>query len=669
MSKRNLPAAVEVRLSGKKKAVFTVILILTPLLFFLTIEIALLVFSYRGNLNLVITKTFGQQRMLALNPTAASRYFANSGMVTPEPQQTPFEITKPANTIRIFCLGESTMQGFPYVFNATAPSFLRDRVQAELPQQHIEVINVGLSAVGSFIVRDFIGDLIPYEPDLFVVYLGHNEFYGIYQEGSAVAIKGDPSLTRLNIWLSRFRTYLLLRDAYVWLTGKSDAAAMAGKGTLMEQSVGRSSISYESPEYHEALATYVENLNAIITVAEEHHVPILFSTVVSNIHDQPPFVSVFAPTTDAAAQRNWKTNVGEGDSAMARGAITDALNDYRNAVSLDSSNAMGRFKYGQALAASGRFDEARTEFTAAKDLDALRFRASEEFNRALTLTCARRNVPVCKIDSAFASASPHGLIGRELILEHLHPNIAGYFLMAKTWARDIRTLGLLGSRLDWTTPPSDSTLMDTSDVSAFDDEVGRLTVSRLTEHWPFQGNATPRAAAPDESISAIALSFLNNKLTWPEARFQVGDLYLQRRQFDLARREFMAVTHFLWFSHAPWIRIADSYFLEHRLADAERFYRQAIAVEDNPDSHMKLGIVDLAQQRPAEGANEVETAFSLAEHQGNPFPPERAAYGRFLLGAAYAQIGRISDARAQLQHALAIQPEFQKARNLLDQLR
>ena len=131
----------------------------------------------------------------------------------------------------------------------------------------------------------------------------------------------------------------------------------------------------------------------------------------------------------------------------------------------------------------------------------------------------------------------------------------------------------------------------------------------------------------------------------------------------------MAVTHFLWFSHAPWIRIADSYFLEHRLADAERFYRQAIAVEDNPDSHMKLGIVDLAQQRPAEGANEVETAFSLAEHQGNPFPPERAAYGRFLLGAAYAQIGRIPDARAQLQHALAIQPEFQKARNLLDQLR
>ena len=79
---------------------------------------------------------------------------------------------------RIFCLGESTMAGFPYDFHATAPSFLADRLQQMFPEDTIEVINVGLSAIGSYVILDFLRELAEYSPDLFIVYTGHNEFYG-----------------------------------------------------------------------------------------------------------------------------------------------------------------------------------------------------------------------------------------------------------------------------------------------------------------------------------------------------------------------------------------------------------------------------------------------------------------------------------------------------------
>ncbi len=656
-------------LSSKKRFLFWTFLAAAPILFLVCLELALRLFSYRGDLNLVVEKAFGGRRMYTINRSVAGRYFVNSSIETPEPEEDPFEIVKPANTKRIFCLGESTMQGFPYVFNATAPSFLRDRLQAELPLQRIEVVNVGLSAVGSFIVRDFIGELVPYQPDLFIVYLGHNEFYGIYQAGSAAAMMGGPTLTRLSISLSRFKTYLLLRDAYTWLSGLFSPIRGQNRGTLMQQVVGNSDIPYEGPTYREALAAYIENLNAIISVTQEHHVPILFSTVVSNIHDQPPFVGVFSSGTDSTARKQWREEIAQGDTAMSRGDFGGALAAYDQAVAVDSSNATGRFRRGQALAANGDFDRARREFESARDLDALRFRATGEFNRELAATCSKRGVLVSHVDSAFAAASPHGLVGNELILEHLHPNIDGYFLMAKVWAKDIQTSALLGGNLDWTPAPDDSTLFAESDVSPFDREMGRIRTMMLTSHWPFQPRVLPRPADTDDSVSSITRAYLDRRLAWPMARFRLGDLYAGRNQLAQARREYLAVTHVLQYSYLPWIRVADLYYLQRDLKQAEEYYRRSIGAEDNPYSHMKLGTVFLAEERAQDAVRQIDSAFALEGRQGEKFTLEGAANGRFLLGVAYVKLGRISDARVQLQRAIAIQPDFQKARGLLEQLR
>jgi len=46
------------------------------------------------------------------------------------------------------------------------------------------VVNVGISAISSYMVLNFVNELVQYQPDLFVLYMGHNEFYGAFGIGS-----------------------------------------------------------------------------------------------------------------------------------------------------------------------------------------------------------------------------------------------------------------------------------------------------------------------------------------------------------------------------------------------------------------------------------------------------------------------------------------------------
>ncbi len=66
---------------------------------------------------------------------------------------------KPAGTYRIFCLGGSTTVGFPYWYNGSFPSFLRDRLRRTFPERSIEIINLGMTATNSYTVVDMVRDV------------------------------------------------------------------------------------------------------------------------------------------------------------------------------------------------------------------------------------------------------------------------------------------------------------------------------------------------------------------------------------------------------------------------------------------------------------------------------------------------------------------------------
>ena len=651
-----------------KRRVFGLILLLTPVIILLLIEGALRFFSYGTDLSLVQRTVVRGREFYTINRMVGRRYFSQPGIVIPEPPDVLFPVIKSPHTRRIFCLGESTMAGFPYEYNATPASLLRDQLASLFPADTVEVINVGMSAIGSTVVRDLIADLTPYSPDLFVLYVGHNEFYGVFGPGSSSPLAGSAWLTRLHLTLVRTRLYLLLQEAYTWAEGMAHRERHGIDATLMEEMGDRGGIPYHGVVYHKGLEIYRENLAGIIGEARRHGIPVLFSALVDNLSDQPPFMSVFGPATGAAAQGVVRSLIDESAAAAERKAWLDASDALRRAYALDSSYASTRFLLGRTLQELGDSAGATAEFRAARDLDALRFRASTEFQRTLLEVCAAHHVPVARVDSAFAAVSPGGITGRSLILEHLHPNIRGYALMARTWAAAIRDYGLLTSSGPAGHLLADSLWERTAPITSFDTAIGAVKTAQLTSRWPFTPDLEQEGPATADTVSMIVARALREHTAWTRARYAVAEWYEHRREFERARTEYSAIAKALPYSFQPLVRRADAFAADGRTSDAVAGYRQSLRVEENPYAHMKLGVILLQNADAPGAAAELERGFAVDASLGGVLTTGEAAFGRSLLAYAYARTGRYAEAKEQARKALALQPGQREASELLRRL-
>src|SRR5262249_38052976 len=162
--------------------------------------------------------------------------------------------------LRIFVLGESTVAGFPYFTNGSFAGFLEDDLRARYPDRRMEVINCGMTAICSYEVLDFAKQLVRYQPDVFLIYLGHNEFYGPLGAGSTSAAAATRGLTMLRMSLGKLRTYQLL-DNTIFKARSALSGGKKGNGrSLMANMIGKKKIRLEDPIHRMAEATFRANL-------------------------------------------------------------------------------------------------------------------------------------------------------------------------------------------------------------------------------------------------------------------------------------------------------------------------------------------------------------------------------------------------------------------------
>jgi tetratricopeptide (TPR) repeat protein len=625
--------------------------------------------DYGGDLALVVKKTVAGKEFHCINRHVARRYFPGEGAFVPEPRDQTFQVKKGPRTKRIFCLGESTMAGFPYDFHVAAPSFLADRLQHIFPDDTIEVIDVGLSAVGSYVILDFINELVAYEPDLFIVQLGHNEFYGIYGPGSSLAPQWGSGLTHLSLKLLSFKTYLLARNLYASWRGAA-ARPSGTEETLMEHVVGEGVIPYGSSLYAQGREAYRENLGLIIAEAQSHGVPIMCTALVSNLRTHAPFQSVFAAGTSAEQRSRVLSMTRAVDSMLALHDPAHARALSERALAIDSTYALTWFGYASATYALGDYVAADYAYRRARDFDALRFRATDDFQRLLSTVCGEHHVPVARVDSAFDAASPNGIVGSELMMEHLHPNIRGYFLMGKVMAEAIRDAGLLFPAGEWTknSDLTDSQYFDLSTVSEFDSLCGAIRVALLMQHWPFAPGGGPATYRPETPEAAIAYSYVTNAIAWQRARYDMASQYEREKKYALACRECLAVAKAAPHSYEPLLRAADYSRMGGGQELAERYYRLSYLTENNPFAPLKLAMMLLEQGRNNDAADQLTSVLDLERRTRPRLDAQATSTVRYLLALAQARMRNLEEARGNVRMALQIDPRNADALNLQQQL-
>jgi len=603
---------------------FYLIIILIPILFFILLEIGLRIFDYGRNDDQWIPITETKQM---LNPDIGGRYFFNTKNF-PQSNNEAFDIIKKKDAFRVFVLGGSSAAGFPYSPNGTFSRYIRDRLELLYPKILIEVINVAITATNSYTIRDLLPEIIEQKPDLILIYAGHNEYYGALGVGSMENIGDSRRFVHFIIWINKFKTVELVRDLFSSISSlfSSDSLQETQRGgTLMARIVKDQFIVFNSESYSTGINQYKENLEDILQKTGEANIPVIIGTLVSNLKDQPPFVSKKHPNQESA------------DSIFYEGQYQSNQKNLKLADSL---------------------------FRVAKDLDALRFRAPEKMDSIIKELTQKYKCRVVNLDSAFNAESLDGIVGNNLLVDHLHPSLEGYFLMGKIYVEEMKRLGYLpiqqSEKLDDT--ELDNLVISNFAFSRLDSIISEIRLVGLLNDWPF-------VDIPDFSflndldlrdrIDSIAYGIAVENKNWEIGHKKAAEWYLARKDYLNFAKEMDVLI-----SQYPFkLSLYDQASVELlNVKEYDLAYRFLLGrYTESPDAFTSkwIGNISLTEGK-------VNDAIKYLEHSIRM--DDSDAQVLYNLTGAYIQKEEIKVALEFLEKCIKINPEFPNAKSLRIQL-
>ena len=372
-----------------------------------------------------------ERRLRSINPLYAKRFFfqryqgklIGSGRMGAQ----PFFEPAPRQRFRVVFAGASTVQGYPYVQSLAAPSFLATMLQDIWPDKEVQVFNLGITSIASFAVARVVEDALQLEPDLVVVYTGHNEFNGIY----GVDEHHSPWRNRLHYFLMQRRLTALVRTGLDYFRG-SEVSSTALARIMAE----RGQVALDSPRRRVAPEHLRANLLDVVAACNKAEVPLILCTLAANEAGFAPGAGAASPLEEHLA-RQWQQEVAKAAEVLvletpAPEAVQGALEHLTAAAQLWEKHAYLWYLKGRALVHLQRPAAARQAFAKARQLDTMPWRAPRSFNAVIDSVARQSGVGLADVQAAFDRAAPPEGVGWELMADHLHPSVAGQALLART---------------------------------------------------------------------------------------------------------------------------------------------------------------------------------------------------------------------------------------------
>ncbi|MFQ6613418.1 MAG: tetratricopeptide repeat protein [Fidelibacterota bacterium] len=595
------------------------------------------------NLDLVIPDP-ERPGYVRLNPDVSLRYFPRSSM-TGFGQDRAFPLKKPPHTFRIITLGGSTTAGFPYFYAGSFPQIMEFALNAGSPDVFVEVINGGMTAVNSVTVLDLIPDCLKLNPDLIVIYSGHNEFYGALGTATALGFPwfyGSRWLTTLMLKLHRLRLYqLILNTVSTWRESSS--------GTLMSQVYTTHLISRQSRIFARTIKRFSDNLKAILALTFAEKVPVLLATVPSNLESQPPLQDLAPLLKSSPAFR-------KAEQSLADSLWTTALTDLKLLMRNNPDEPTLHFLAGQCYLNLGDTATAVTELVQARDLDGIRFRAPTDINQVIRSMAGHDGLEIADLDSLFFGHPAARLPGGILFLEHVHPTLTGNGMIAAFLAQKISPY-IPGAGA----PPPESVPNALALVTELDRTAARLQVQILTDNPPFTRSSgqTLKDIQPAGTMETIAVKMLAGKLSYREGHLRMADFFQSEGQNEKAVRECQALVN----QYPDDVSLRKALAVTSlRTSNHKRTYAILKTLvktqEEDPFVLKWAGIFALDAGDAKAAARWLERARRLKDDDQI----------RYNLTGAYLRLGRMGKALPELDTLLKRNPDYPRAQQLKHRL-
>jgi len=655
------------RLTGWKKWALRIVLVFLPALLFLGLELVLRLAGYGVETSFLLERTVGDETKMVNNPKFTWQFFGPD-LARDGP---PFALApeKPAGTCRVFVLGGSAAMGFPEKAFGMARA-LEVMLRNRYPGVQFEVVNTGITAINSHVVRLIAEECRGLDPDVFVVYLGNNEVVGPYGAGTVFApLAGNRSLLHASRAFQSTRVGQLLGNAKeAWFAGDKRPETWRGMEMFLDQQVRASDAALEATYRH-----FEANLRDICRAGERSGVPVILSTVPVNVKGLAPFASLHRTDLSREDVRRWEQAHDRGKSLEKDGRFAEAIAAYEEALALDDEYAELLFRLARCHWKLEKFDDARALYEKARDLDTLRFRADARINAAIRRVAAERagaGVTLADAQKAVQDKSPHGVPGNEAFYEHVHLRFRGTYLVARAlcdavepalpaWVkksaavRKPLTLEKCADHMAYTPVDRNDSLARIIGV------VGRPPFRRESDHADafaaflaeerslrddMKGPKLQEALATYRRVIDRGNVPTDLRTRYVAVLLDHGDLP------EEAERQLREVTRALPARPDFSYLLAECRLKQGRLEEAVTLYRDALRLKPHhAELHNACGLALQKLGRHKEAASHYESAVRIR-------PDFAKAHSNW--GLALAKQGRYEEAVARYQEALRIRPQF-----------
>jgi len=531
-----------------------------------------------------------------------------------------FARNKPAGTYRIFCVGGSTTFGRPYDDVTSFCGWLRAMLPEADPSRKWELINAGGVSYASYRVAALMAELVRYEPDLFVIYSGHNEFLERRTYGRII---NTPAAVRgLGAVMSRTRTYGLLQRAIKAAVGQPGKTGpkrdyLPGEvKTILENSLGPQEYHRDGELRRQVFDHYRYNLSRMVDVARSVGAKVILVTPASNLRHCWPFKSEYSDTLGGAERKEFQALYDQASKAHATGQWDEALTAIDRAITVDESHAHAHYLRGRVLWELERYDQAKAAFERAMDEDICPLRAQKPILDIVAEVAGEQDVPVVDFVELIQRQSEHGAPGEKLFLDHVHPTIESNRQLA---------LALL-------------------------ETMSRHRMVQLAGTW---GNAEIERIR-QEVGSSLDLTVHGAALR------NIARLYRWAGKFEEGYKIGVLATEMVPTDAEAFFQVAGNALELGRIDEAISYYRQALQIEPNyARAHCGLAIaLELKGNPPAHrgGSDVVSDHYARALEIKPDYPEAHRS-----LGGRLASQGRLEEAISHYHQALRIEPDLVNA--------
>ncbi len=411
-----------------KNSIFDIILITFSISIVFLIEYFLQLINFGESYPLAKIVSKNNVEYYMVNENYPKKYFSNNVINSPQFKPQYFKYEKDTNTFRIFVVGGEVINGVPYDKSINLSSILKYSLNKSIGNKNVEVVDLTNGSFNSFAINDIVKELPKYNPDLLIISTGYNEFFGIPNSHKIRNSGLKYFYIESFIFFRETRIYQLAEKIInIFKEEKSDEI------NYLQADYYNNQIDYKSGKYVNTRKSFLRNLYKIESVTSKYHIPVMISSVSSNFSNIPPFQSKFNDEEylDIELNRIFSNYLEEHDNART----IDWLEDLK---SWEPQSAIYYYCKANLDKLNNNKKISLRNYTIAVRLDKFHFRPLQDWNFAIKNFAKEKKWTLIDIDAVYDEYTENKINCDKIFVDHLNPNIFGYWLFANEFVTNIQ---------------------------------------------------------------------------------------------------------------------------------------------------------------------------------------------------------------------------------------